>query len=444
MANAWRKSPANSHINYSRAREQNKAIHYLRLAGERALARGAPIEAEDHYRRALVTLSELPQTAERDRLELTLCMGLGVVLRASRSFSHPDRRLAYERAQELAEKLGETSQLMEALLGLAVSAAGNGQIKVARQLGERMVTAAERSGDGAALCAAHAFLGQNLMWQAEHEAAQEHLKLGNIAYDELHPHWLASWGIDALAVTAIVALLRGFPDQARQLFEQALRRSKSRNERYRLGAVRMWGAILFELLHDETATLEQAQVLGELAAREPMWGGLANLYTGIASIMRGKWEEGEESLRHAINFCSNAGLRIFLNWAKLYEAELLTAQRQIDHALSRANDLLADTEEFLHLRSRVLRLRANLLAHERAEESTIETAHRKAIECARAQDARYFELLATTSFAQWLKSQNRGSEARTMLTDIYNWFTEGFDIFALRQARKLLDELAQD
>jgi hypothetical protein len=102
---------------------------------------------------------------------------------------------------------------------------------------------------------------------------------------------------------------------------------------------------------------------------------------------------------------------------------------------------LAETEEFLHLRSRALRLRANLLAQKHVEVSTVEAAYREAVECARTQGTRYFELLATTSLAQWLKSQRRVAEAHAILADIYN--CEGFDIFALREARNLLDELAR-
>jgi predicted ATPase len=52
---------------YSFFNDKNKAIHYLRLAGERAVARGAAVEAEGHYSRALELLSELPQASERDR-----------------------------------------------------------------------------------------------------------------------------------------------------------------------------------------------------------------------------------------------------------------------------------------------------------------------------------------------------------------------------------------
>jgi tetratricopeptide (TPR) repeat protein len=429
---------------YSLANDRNKAIQYCRLAGERALARGASIEAEEHYRRALILVGKLPQTTERERLELTLCMALGVALRASMSYSHPDRRLVYERAQELAEKLGDTDQLVEILLGLGVSIGGSGQISMARRIGERMVAAAERSGRRAAFCAAHSFLGEALMHQAEYEGAQQHLKLASDHYDEDDPLWFASWGIDAPAIAAIVTLLLGFPEQARRLFDQALHRSKSRDDRFRLGIVHMQGAIFRELLQDAAATLEHAETLRAMSAKEPVWGGFADLHTGIAFMMRSKWKEGEGYLHKAIKFHKSVGLSLPLTWAKLYESEFLAAQGRVDDALSVAAETLADTDEILYLKSRALELRAKLLARNGADASTIEAAYRAAVECARLQGARYFELQATTSFARWLNSQHRPAEARILLSEIYNWFTEGFDTFALREARELLDQLGRE
>jgi predicted ATPase len=53
---------------------------------------------------------------------------------------------------------------------------------------------------------------------------------------------------------------------------------------------------------------------------------------------------------------------------------------------------------------------------------------RKAIEIARAQEARWWQLRATMNLARLLGDTNRRDEALTMLTEIYNWFTEGFDL----------------
>ncbi len=52
------------------------------------------------------------------------------------------------------------------------------------------------------------------------------------------------------------------------------------------------------------------------------------------------------------------------------------------------------------------------------------------------------ELRATTSLARLLDKQGRREEARMMLAEIYNWFTEGFDTADLKEAKALLEELS--
>ena len=54
------------------------------------------------------------------------------------------------------------------------------------------------------------------------------------------------------------------------------------------------------------------------------------------------------------------------------------------------------------------------------------------------------ELRATTSLARLLAKQGRHDEARTMLAEIYGWFTQGFDTADLKDAKALLDELHED
>jgi hypothetical protein len=46
------------------------------------------------------------------------------------------------------------------------------------------------------------------------------------------------------------------------------------------------------------------------------------------------------------------------------------------------------------------------------------------------------------SLARLLCDTNRQDEARSMLAEIYGWFTEGFDVPDLQDAKALLDELS--
>ena len=66
----------------------------------------------------------------------------------------------------------------------------------------------------------------------------------------------------------------------------------------------------------------------------------------------------------------------------------------------------------------------------------------RAIEIARKQSAKSWELRATMSLARLLATQGRREEARAMLAEIYDWFTEGFDTADLKDAKALLDELS--
>ncbi len=65
----------------------------------------------------------------------------------------------------------------------------------------------------------------------------------------------------------------------------------------------------------------------------------------------------------------------------------------------------------------------------------------RAIEIALRQSGKSLELRATTSLARLLDEQDKRAEARAMPTEIYGWFTEGFDTADLKDAKALLDEL---
>ncbi|MBV8360164.1 MAG: adenylate/guanylate cyclase domain-containing protein, partial [Deltaproteobacteria bacterium] len=87
-----------------------------------------------------------------------------------------------------------------------------------------------------------------------------------------------------------------------------------------------------------------------------------------------------------------------------------------------------------------LRLRGELQTKQGHREPA-EADFRTALTLARSMDAKAWELRATTSLARLLRDTGRRDEARTMLAEIYNWFTEGFDTADLKEAKALLEEL---
>jgi predicted ATPase len=75
-------------------------------------------------------------------------------------------------------------------------------------------------------------------------------------------------------------------------------------------------------------------------------------------------------------------------------------------------------------------------------EEEAEACFLKAIEIARRQQAKSLELRATMSLARLWQRQGKGKEARKMLAEVYDWFTEGFDTADLKDAKAMLEELA--
>ena len=71
-----------------------------------------------------------------------------------------------------------------------------------------------------------------------------------------------------------------------------------------------------------------------------------------------------------------------------------------------------------------------------------EADFRTALTLAHSMGAKALELRATMSLARLLRDTGRRDEAYSMLADIYNWFTEGFDTADLKDAKVLLDEMA--
>jgi predicted ATPase len=87
------------------------------------------------------------------------------------------------------------------------------------------------------------------------------------------------------------------------------------------------------------------------------------------------------------------------------------------------------------------RLRGELLQGQ-DKTAEAEACFQKAIEIARQQAAKSLELRASTSLARLWQKQRKGTEAQHLLSEIYAWFTEGFDTADLREAAAFLDELS--
>ena len=128
-------------------------------------------------------------------------------------------------------------------------------------------------------------------------------------------------------------------------------------------------------------------------------------------------EEGLRTLAEALTIVDKTKER-------LYEAELYRLQGE------------------LTLRSKEVEDQSNTIQSEAEVEKEAEVWFQKAIDIARCQSARSWELRAVVSLSRLWQQQGKKDEAHQMLSEIYHWFTEGFDTKDLQEAKALLESLA--
>ena len=161
---------------------------------------------------------------------------------------------------------------------------------------------------------------------------------------------------------------------------------------------------------------------------------------GYSQAQLGRATEGIALIRQGIaSFLDGGGSGVI----PAYTASLAAAQERrgaIVEALETVERALQVNPDALAHRSDALRLRGELRLKQ-GQTELAEADFREAIGLAQKMGAKAWELRATTSLARLLAKQRRRSEARTMLAEIYGWFTEGFDTADLKDAKALLDEL---
>jgi predicted ATPase len=152
--------------------------------------------------------------------------------------------------------------------------------------------------------------------------------------------------------------------------------------------------------------------------------------TELAALMRGFVENGTRLL-----FPMNSAA-LAKGYGEIGEPE--QGLRLVDEALS----FIEETSQYL-MKAELYRLKGELLFRQtQGNSGEAERWFRTAIDIARGQQAKSWELRAATSLSRLLASQHRRDEACTLLAEIYNWFTEGFGTPDLKGAKVLLDELS--
>jgi predicted ATPase len=200
-----------------------------------------------------------------------------------------------------------------------------------------------------------------------------------------------------------------------------------------------------EMRRDPQALRDRAEELAQLASEKvPVWSGAVPCYRGEALAMMGQVQQGLAQMREGIAFELSTGIRCYLPGTLCFLAEAQSKAGQTEEGLGTLAEALAfveDTNE-RHYEAELYRVGGELLLAQ-GDEAKAEASFHKAVEVARRQSAKSWELRATVSLCRLRQRQGRCEEARRILAEIYGWFTEGFDTADLIEAKTLLGELSR-
>jgi tetratricopeptide (TPR) repeat protein len=397
------------------------ALAQVLAAADHAIARLAYEQAEQQLRRALQLLGSLPSSAGRTRRELAVQVQLGNLLGQLGNPGAPEAIAVFARAAELAAEVADDPAddpaALPALAGVHAGHTMRADHDRARALAERVLAAAQRSGDPRALLAGHFLLGHTLCLQGELLAARDHLERAvrlAAAMPQAAPLPGTPLALPADGLLEVVLVLLGLDDQAARVAEAANRHMQRSGHPYPKAMAMTIG--VFAAVHRRDPLLVRARAAAAAALAE-RWGFqllAANVTAplGWVQAVEGDPAGGVGLLRQALARSQQTGAQATrpLLLGLLAEAEQLAGRpaeslRLLEEALAQV-----DRTGERYCEAELHRLKGkSLLTVSPPRAAEAEAAFRTSIAVAKRQGAKLLEARATASLDRLLVARQAQS-----------------------------------
>jgi len=201
-----------------------------------------------------------------------------------------------------------------------------------------------------------------------------------------------------------------------------------------------------DLRREADAVEEHAKALFAIGSQQgiPRWQAMGLMFDGWVRAQRGEGAAAVAQICEGLRMWGSQGTRGFMHYLPSLLARAYWKAGRPDEGLRIIQEALASARAtgLVVWEPELLRLEGELrLATSPTDVARAIDCFRQAIDIARRQQARSWELRASVSQARVLAAEGKRDEARGTLADVYGWFTEGFDTADLREAKGLLDEL---
>ncbi|MFL5245209.1 MAG: AAA family ATPase [Gemmataceae bacterium] len=428
------------------------AVGYWLKAGQRSRERSAFCEAIGHLTKGLALLGALDESRTRDSLELQFLTTLAPAYIAARGYAAPEVGPILIRARELCYRIGEPQQQFGIMLGMWEWHIVRGDLRVCVDLAADGMTLAEGLNDPGILMEALFMPGVTMFYRARFAGARACYENALGAYDdrERTKFWTTYTGHDA-GVThrcylALTLWHLGYPDQALKLASEMCGLARTIGHAFSLGHAVDFAAFLYHYfrLGSEVSAMAENEMTIATEQGFPFWHALGTLHKGAGLLLRGRREESLPVLLKGFSAfrATGAEIRVPSYLGLLGDAYTQSARFQDAHKALNEGLAVAEKNDDRCHEAELHRLKGELFLAEARDETAAEDCFRRAIETARQQQSKGWELRATMSLSRLWQQQGRRDEARQGLAAIYGTYTEGFMTPDLVDAKALLETLA--
>ena len=436
---------------FSRSGNQEKAVEYLRLAGAQAMSRGALPQALQNFEAALGVVETFPDGKLRDQLELQILSPLGTAYIVARGYAAPEVGPVFHRARELCQKIGEPQQQFAVVWGNFAWRVVRGEMDMALSLAREATALAEQYDDPGVWMQARFLMGLTLFYRGDFAGAREQHETALARYDdrERTRFWAARVGEDAGVTHRCYLALSlwhlGYPEQALKRSREASELALEIDHPFSLAYAQHHASWLRQLMRlgDETVRSGEEQVRYSAERGFPLFHATGSIYAAAGGLMRGETERNLPELVAGLDAYRATGAALALPHYLGLLGEALTESGLGSGAVDLLTHALAVVErsnERCHV-AELCRLEGELAWRGGGEPAEVERHFVKAIDLARGQQSKAWELRATMSLARLYQQQDRRGEAKEILRRTLGSFTEGFATPDLRDAKILLQGL---
>ncbi|MGD9680836.1 MAG: protein kinase [Candidatus Obscuribacterales bacterium] len=431
------------------AGRKEDAIEYWLAAARISQERFANVEAIEHLTSGLKALEALPESRQRDDLELETLTRLGMAYQSARGYAAPEVGVTFKRARSLCERTGSPEQLFEVVWGNWTWHLVRGELELCADLADDMMSLAKYGNDPGMLMEAMVGLVAGSFFRGHFAECLRACEQALNDYEDLERcrFWARRLGQNSAVVIRCYRSLAlwhlGYPERAIAACEEMLDLAREIAHPFSLSHGLYFASMLFLNCRLGDRLSETAEYLHTLAEDQgfELWIATAAYYRGAVRYLGGRAKEAVFELMSGIAAFRSLGaeLTVPAQLALTAEASFACGEAgRASEAIRNGLELCEKNDNRVH-EAELHRLSGELQIE--TSEKEAEAKFFKALEVARAQEDRSWELRAASSLARLMKRQGRGDDGRNLLDSVYGSFDEGFDLPDLKAARLLLDSI---